>query len=387
MLIPANSYATLRQQPWRWVDLRSPAEFARDHIPGALNVPLFDDEQRALVGTLYKKESPQSALGAGLNFVEQRIPLLLTELLGRQVDQEEWQDRFEDLSAAIEAGTNLLELESVEPSPSPTASPSLAIYCWRGGMRSRSVAALLQALGVPVMLLEGGYKGYRSWVMEKFTHLELPPLVVLRGPTGVGKTAILAELEKRQVNSTLCLESLAAHRSSVLGAVGKEPVSQPMFDSLLLLRLMELGADPIFIEGESRKVGDVILPDCLWQAMERGSQVQLRAETVTRVQNLMDDYLSSDNAVEAICAQLPFLEGRIGKKWVGELESWLREGRAAEVTEVLLERYYDPLYAHGDKSRSWCSSLKVESPSLMEELFTLRQQSAIHHSGEPPRLG
>lgn len=369
------------------MDLRSPAEFARDHLPGALNVPLFDDAQRALVGTLYKKESPQSALDAGLNFVEQRIPRLLTALLGRSVDQAEWQSRFKDLSSAIENGTNLLELEIVEPSPIPTNSLPLAIYCWRGGMRSRSVAALLQALGVPVLLLEGGYKSYRNWVLEGLAQIELPPLVVLRGPTGVGKTAILAELEKRQVNSTLCLESLADHRSSVLGAVGKEPVSQPMFDSLLLLRLMELGAGPIFVEGESRKVGDVILPDCLWQAMERGSQVQLKAETATRVQNLMDDYLSSDNAIEAICAQLPFLEGRIGKKWVGELESWLREGRAAEVTEVLLERYYDPLYAHGDKSRSWCSSLKVESPTLMEELFTLSQRLAIRHSGESPRLG
>lgn len=369
------------------MDLRSPAEFARDHIPGALNVPLFDDEQRALVGTLYRKDSPQSALGVGLNFVEQRIPLLLTQLLGHAVDQQEWQGRFKDLGTAIEAGTNLLELQTVEPSPSPPESSPLAIYCWRGGMRSRSVAALLQALGVPVMLLEGGYKGYRSWVMEEFTRLQLPPLVVLRGPTGVGKTAILAELENRQANSTLCLESLAAHRSSVLGAVGKKPVSQPMFDSLLLLRLSELDADPIFVEGESRKVGDVILPDYLWQAMEQGSQVQLRAETATRVKNLMEDYLSSDNAIEAICAQLPFLEGRIGKKWVGELESWLRQGRAAEVTEVLLERYYDPLYAHSDKSRSWCCSLKVESPTLIEELFALRQRPAIRHSSGAPRLG
>lgn len=369
------------------MDLRSPAEFARDHIPGALNVPLFDDEQRALVGTLYKKESPQSALDAGLSFVEQRIPRLLTALLGRSVDQEEWQDRFQDLSAAIESGTDLLELERVEPAPTSSDTLPLAIYCWRGGMRSRSVAALLQALGVPVMLLEGGYKGYRTWVLDEFKQMQLPPLVVLRGPTGVGKTAILADLENHQANSTLCLETLAAHRSSVLGAVGKKPVSQPMFDSLLQLRLSELGPGPIFIEGESRKVGDVILPDCLWHAMGQGIQVQLQAQTATRVKNLMDDYLSSDNAIEAICAQLPFLEGRIGKKWVGELEAWLRAGRAADVTEVLLERYYDPLYAHGDKSRSWCASLKVESPTLIEELFALLPQSAIRHSGDAPRLG
>jgi len=121
-------------------------------------------------------------------------------------------------------------------------------------------------------------------------------------------------------------------------------------------------------------VGDVILPDRLWQAMEQGRQVQLHALTTTRVSNLMADYLSSENAVEAICAHLPFLEGRIGKKWTGELESWLREGRAADVTQVLLERYYDPLYAHGDKSRNWCSTLQVESPTLLADLFDLLQQ-------------
>lgn len=387
MLIPANRYERLRQQPWRWVDLRSPAEFARDHIPGALNVPLFDDEQRALVGTLYKKESPQSALGAGLGFVEQRIPKLLAALLGRPVKEEEWQGRFQDLSTAIESGRSLLELETVEPPRSPMEPLPLAIYCWRGGMRSRSVAALLQALGMPVMLLEGGYKSYRMWALDRFQQLQLPPLIVLRGPTGVGKTAILAKLEQRQANSTLCLESLAAHRSSVLGAVGKQPVSQPLFDSRLLLRLSELGDGPIFIEGESRKVGDVILPSCLWRAMEHGAQVQLKAQMATRVRNLMDDYLSSDNAIEAICAQLPFLEGRIGKKWVGQLEAWLREGRAADVTEVLLQRYYDPLYAHSDKTRSWHASLEVESATLMDDLFALLQHPPIQPSCDAPRIG
>jgi tRNA 2-selenouridine synthase len=381
MRIPANDYDTLHQHAWRWVDLRSPAEFARDHVPSAVNVPLFDDQQREIVGTLYKKESPKVAFDAGLAFVEERLPRLLEALLGHALDPSEWQPRFQDLGARIGEGANVLELENSSGIETSAEMPTLALYCWRGGMRSRSVAALLQALGLPAMLLEGGYKSYRTWVREQLAELQPPEITVLRGPTGVGKTLILAQLEAEQPQSTLCLESLADHRSSVLGAVGKAPVSQPMFDSLLVQRLEELRGRPFFVEGESRKVGDVILPEKLWLAMESGQQVQLQAQTQTRVRNLMDDYLATSGAIDAICAHLPFLEGRIGKKWTGQLETWLREGRAAEVTEVLLERYYDPLYAHSDKRRSWCSTLQVESPSLLEDLFALLGASSKSHPG------
>lgn len=381
MRIPANDYATLCQRPWRWVDLRSPAEFARDHVPSAVNVPLFDDQQREIVGTLYKKESPQSAFNTGLAFVEERLPRLLEALLGKPLDSSEWRPRFKDLGARLGSGANVLELDRSSEIETSAETPTLALYCWRGGMRSRSVAALLQALGLRVILMEGGYKNYRSWVRAQLEEMQRPDLTVLRGPTGVGKTLILAQLEDRRPNSTLCLESLADHRSSVLGAVGKAPVSQPMFDSLLVQRLQTLSDRPLFIEGESRKVGDVILPEKLWQSMESGQQVQLQATTETRVRNLMNDYLAADGAIDAICAHLPFLEGRIGKKWTGQLELWLREGRAAEVTEVLLERYYDPLYAHSDMCRSWCSTLQVESPSLLEDLFSVLQAPRESHSG------
>lgn len=381
MRIPANDYDTLRQHAWRWVDLRSPGEFARDHVPSAVNVPLFDDQQREIVGTLYKKESPQSAFDTGLAFVEESLPRLLEALFGHPLNPKQWLPRFQDLGARIGAGANVLELDNSAQIEASTEGPTLALYCWRGGMRSRSVAALLKALGLSVMLLEGGYKNYRTWVRAQLAEMEPLDLTVLRGPTGVGKTLILAQLEQRRPQSTLCLEGLADHRSSVLGAIGKVPVSQPRFDSQLVARLQALSGQPFFVEGESRKVGDVILPEKLWLAMEAGRQVQLQATTDTRVRNLMDDYLAADGAIEAICSHLPFLEGRIGKKWTGQLESWLREGRAAEVTEVLLERYYDPLYAHSDKRRSWCSTLQVESPSLLEDLLGLLDTPRKSHSG------
>ena len=381
MRIPANDYATLSQSPWRWVDLRSPAEFSRDHVPTARNIPLFDDEQRAIVGTLYKKESPRRAFDAGLSIVEQRLPHILQVFFGHPVEVTEWRERFVELSTRLGAGIGQLELDHSAMIETSAAHPALALYCWRGGMRSRSVAALLQALGLPVMLLEGGYKNYRTWVRAQLASQPIAPPIVLRGPTGVGKTAILAQLEKRRPRSTLCLESLASHRSSVLGAIGKVPVSQPRFDSLLLQRLQQLGSRTFYVEGESRKVGDAVLPERLWLAMESGRQVLLQAKLGTRVENLIHDYLATEGAIEAICAHLPFLEGRIGKKWTGQLANWLRDGRAADVAKVLLERYYDPLYAHSDKCRNWCSTLEVESPTLLADLL------AVLDSPQPSRLG
>ena len=372
MHIPCLPFAATRiLQKLRWVDLRSPGEFARDHIPGATNVPLFDDAQRAAVGTLYKQVSKGSAFDQGLAFAESSMPGMLSELLGRKIEVTEWQPCFEELGKHLRGGQEGVALTAELPSKTPT----LALYCWRGGMRSRSVTALLQALGEPVLLLEGGYKGYRNWVLAQTEQLSVPPLIVLRGPTGVGKTEILARLEQELPGSTLCLESLAQHRSSILGAVGKHPVSQPTFDTRLLQRIAEMGPGPWFVEGESRKVGDVILPVRLFEAMEKAQHWRLDAQTETRVRNLMDDYLTSVDSVDAIREQLPMLERRIGQKWVGQLDQWMEEGRAAEVTEVLLERYYDPLYAHSDDQRAWSAKFSVEAPDLIAEM--LRERASI----------
>ena len=380
MHIPALSYAETRShRGLRWVDLRSPAEFAHDHLPGAISVPLFDDAQRAVVGTLYHQDSQESAYDQGLAFAESAMPDLLSQMLGRSVAEAEWRRGFGEIGEKLRSGQEAVGFSREAPPP----GPRLALYCWRGGMRSRSVAALVQAMGEPVLLLEGGYKAYRGWVRDQIEQLEVQPVVVLRGPTGVGKTEILARVESASPGTTLCLESLAQHRSSILGAVGKEPVSQPAFETRLLERLGEMGPGPWFVEGESRKVGDVILPAKLYQAMESGVQWLLQATTETRVRNLMEDYLADDGAVEAIRAKLPFLEGRIGPKWVGQLDAWMAEGRAAEVTEVLLERYYDPLYAHSDRRRAWSARFQVEAPDLIDDLLTERAAIAVC----PPGFG
>jgi len=376
MRLPCLTAADLGDYPQlRWVDLRSPAEFAQDHLPGAINLPLFHDEQRAIVGTLYHKVSPDAAYQRGLEMVEARLPQLLEHLSGEAVAEERWRPRFRTLAGELQGGQEAVRLEPVHAAPK---NQSLALYCWRGGMRSRSMAALLQQLEIPALLLEGGYKSYRHQVRLQMEQLgerlatRQQTLIILRGPTGVGKTAILAALEARAPGTTLCLESLAQHRSSILGAVGREPVSQTMFESRLLARLAELTHGPVFVEGESRKVGDVILPAALYQAMEEGVQIRLGAQEQTRVDNLMADYLHTPGASQEIAARLPFLEKRLGPTWTGRLGEWLAAGREAEVTAVLLERYYDPLYAHSDARRSWSDSLEVESPQLLEQLLSWR---------------
>jgi tRNA 2-selenouridine synthase len=378
MRLPCLPAAALEEYPdLPWVDLRSPAEFARDHVPGALNLPLFSDEQRAIVGTLYHKESPDAAYEHGLAVVEKRLPQLLAHLHGAPVAEEEWLPRFRGLAQDLAVGQEAVQLEALT---TPPKNKTIGLYCWRGGMRSRSMAALLHQLGLPVVLLEGGYKSYRQRVLARLEGLPARleahrPLLLLRGPTGVGKTAILAQLEAQVPGSTLCLESLARHRSSILGAVGKQPVSQALFEGRLLSRLEELAPGPVFVEGESRKVGDVILPEALYQAMEEGVQLRLGADEATRVRNLMDDYMATPGAAEEIAARLPFLEKRLGPTWTGRLGEWLAEGRAAEVTAVLLERYYDPLYAHSDRRRSWADTLQVEDADLLPRLLAWRTRA------------
>jgi tRNA 2-selenouridine synthase len=356
----------------RKVDLRSPSEFARDHVRGAWNVPLFDDDQRAVVGTLYKQESPDAAFEHGLEMVQKKLGDLLASILGYPIAADDLRQRFDELATRLKAGVSAVTLEPL----ADVGGATLAVYCWRGGMRSRSVAALLLALGIEnVVLVQGGYKDYRQWVRNSLELISYAhSFIILRGPTGVGKTQILHQLEKELPGSTIDLEGLAQHRSSVLGAVGLEPVSKPEFDSRLLERLSELGPRPWFVEGESRKVGDVEIPPTFFLGMEDGAHVRLEASMGYRTALLAREYLATSHHVEQLADQLQFLEKRLGAKWVGRLREWLAAGRWQEVAEVLLERWYDPRYGHHDERRTWLARFDASSSSLIADLSALRSK-------------
>lgn len=364
MSIPRLTYDEARLlRGARWVDLRSPSEHARDAIPGAVNVPLFDDAERALIGTLYKQVSPEAAYAQGLALVTPRLEELV-----------------EAVNTVPHTTGGIRPMVCGTVLGDAARDAGLVLYCWRGGMRSRSVAELMRGRGRRVSVLDGGYKSYRSWVMLRLAAWPPPgpsPFVMISGATGTGKTLLLQELEAAAPGSTLDLEACAGHRSSILGAVGRRPASQPAFESRIAARLDRLGAPPWFVEAESRKVGDAIVPDALWRAMRSGHVVELSAEPATRVRILVEDYLASPGAAEQIGARLPFLENRLGPTWSGRLLALHAAGRFDEVAALLLEHYYDPLYRHSARDLAPpCMELAREDPRGVERLLALRARLA-----------
>lgn len=388
MRIPALAYDDARRlRGARWVDLRSPAEHARDRIPGAVNAPLLDDQQRALVGALYKQVSPDAAYDRGLDFAAAGMPELLLRTLGHEVPRAEWEPRFTELALSLRAGSTSVLTERVNSLPDEDAGTVL-VHCWRGGMRSRSVAALLQSIGRRVALLDGGYKAYRSWIVAELASWPPPgpsPFLVISGATGTGKTLLLRALEAAAPGTVLDLEDLAQHRSSILGGVGKSPVSQAAFESRLVARLDALGPPPWFIEAESRKVGDVILPPALWAAMRAGFVIELSARTATRVRILVEDYLERPSNVAEIAERLPFLEQRLGADWSGRLSALLAAGRPEEIAALLLEHYYDPLYRHSSADLLPGMELATEDPARVERLLELRARRTERSTMAPSR--
>lgn len=351
------------------VDLRSPGEFAEDHLPGARSLPLFDDLERALIGTLYKQHSPEAAFSEGLKLAQGRIAELVAAIAaaaGRSLDAGQAIERMRALGAggqrALEGRLETARVESLPPGP-------LVLHCWRGGLRSQAVVALLQCLGLPAILLEGGYRSWRQRVSAQLAAARWPRAFVLRGLTGVGKTLVLREIERQRPGSTVDLEALARHRSSILGRVGLEPLSQKAFDAGLARRfeagfLSGPGGPWFAVEGESRKVGDVTQPETLWQALGAGVAIELVAPTAVRVHNLLQDYLEHPQAREQLAAPLRFIEQRLGRARLGSgLVELLEAGREAELVELLLEHYYDPLYRHSEAGQVYRTRIDSSDPS------------------------
>ena len=346
------------------VDLRAPGEFAEDHVPGAVNVPLFDDVGRALIGTLYARASPEAAFARARELVGGHLGALVAAVCDA-ADERVPTDALDALFAEMTAG-GLADLEAALPlAPSGLPERPVVLHCWRGGMRSRSVVALMRALGLSRAVgLEGGYKGYRREVLRELDLWRAPPTYVLRGLTGVGKTLVLRELEALRPRWTIDLEGIAGHRSSILGRVGLAPVTQKTFESGLAARLRAGFPGPVVFEGESRKVGDAIIPESMWAAMGAGTSIELVASTASRVRVLMDDYLADERRRAELREALPFLEERLGPKtWAGRLTGLLDARRDAELAELLLEHYYDPLYRHSEARHDYAVTIASDDPA------------------------
>ncbi|HUR27853.1 MAG TPA: hypothetical protein VM509_06685, partial [Planctomycetota bacterium] len=274
-----------------------------------------------------------------------------------------------DLADRLDAWT-AGSIEALDRSLAPTPCSTLperplVLHCWRGGLRSRSVTSFVRALGLErAVALDGGYKAYRVWVRAELDLWDAPPMFVLRGLTGVGKTLVLRELERLRPGWTLDLEELAGHRGSVLGGVGLEPCTQKTFETRILARLSRGFPGRCVVEGEGRKVGDSLLPPRVWSALDAGTNLELTASPERRAQVLLGDYLALESNRGAIAAELPFIEQRLGSvKYAGVLSGLFASGRDRELVELLLERYYDPLYRRSEKNRLYAARFDAEDPA------------------------
>ncbi|WP_171206623.1 tRNA 2-selenouridine(34) synthase MnmH [Ruegeria sp. HKCCA0235A] len=300
------------------IDVRSPAEFAEDHLPGAINLPVLNNEERARVGTMYVQESPFLArkLGAALVFrnAANHIEQHLSHHEGR------WRP---------------------------------LIYCWRGGQRSGSFTWMLQQIGWRADVIEGGYRTYRRLVNAYLYDDPLPHrLVALDGYTGTAKTELLALLQARGVQ-VLDLEALANHRGSLLGERPGGQPSQKAFESALAGVLCAMNTvRPVVIEAESSKIGSLILPPSLWNALCAAPRVNITAPLEARAAYLVqayDDILSDGDRLRDRLSPLRFHRGHeVVDGWMQLIEA----GQKQVLTQALMEQHYDPAYAKSRRSRS-----------------------------------
>ncbi len=294
-----------------FIDTRTPKEFKHDHLPGAINLPILSNEERAIIGTLFKQVSREKAIEKGMEFFSPKLPDFL-KTISEYKDQE------------------------------------IIIYCWRGGMRSRTVVALFEALGYNVKQLEYGHKAYRAYVRAKLDSFQLKPtLVVLSGLTCTGKTDILHLFE-----NSLDLEGLAQHRGSLYGSLNLQPNSQIRFENLLLKKLQELNHyEFLYVEGESRRIGDLIIPPSVWKAMVNGVQIKITRDLNLRAEACVKEYFK-DN-VEEIISITRRLWKVIGKENKELVLTHLNNQEYFEASKILLEKYYDPLYQNTLNKRTF----------------------------------
>lgn len=303
------------------VDVRTPLEYAEDHLPGAVNVPLLSNDERVEIGILYKQQGPQPARVRGLELTAHRFPAMVAEI------------------CAAAAGRPIL------------------VYCWRGGLRSRTVVTILQLTGHDAVQLQGGYKAYRHGVEEYFARFTPPaPLIVIHGMTGTGKTEFLLRLDPAHF-TVIDLEGLACHRGSAFGSLGlSQELSQKRFDTLLWDAFRRAPTDrPIVLEGESRRIGRINLPGTLYDVMRQSIKVWAHASIETRVGRLMAEYALPQyrqGMAEALERIKPKLGGERYQEILGYLETW----DMPRFMEGLISHYYDKLYY---RTREWTEDLSL----------------------------
>ena len=341
------------------IDVRSPSEYAHAHIPGAVNLPLFSDEERKQVGTTYKQVSRETAIKIGLEYFGPKMKPLV-ESVEQLVDEN--------------------NKTSVEPGTSP--SKKVFVYCWRGGMRSGAVSWLLNLYGFKVYTLIGGYKTFRKYVLEIF---EQPyQFKILGGFTGSGKTLVLNQL-KNNGETVIDLENLAAHKGSAFGNI--ELLQQPtqeMFENNLALELLKKsapvnarknGSPAIWLEDESQRIGNLNLPNALWNSIRNSPVYFLEIDFEKRLDHICKEYGSFDPA--RLAEATLRIHKRLGPNETKKTLGFLEQGNIREAFSILLN-YYDKHYLKGFHNRTDlgklltilpCNEVTPANSRLLETLY------------------
>ncbi len=296
---------------YRFIDTRTAEEFSEFHIPGAYNVPLFTSEERKEVSKVYYERGEKEARLYALELVGPKLYLIVRKV--KEIKEKEGK---------------------------------VVVYCWRGGLRSLAVAAICTLAGVNVPRLIGGYRAFRQYIMERMAEiLKNKKLVVLYGPTGCGKTRIIRILREKGY-PVIDLEELAGHRGSVFGGIGLQQPSQKMFDALLWQELERLKDSPcILVEGESRKIGKLFIPEPFWEAMQKGEKIYIELPLKERVCISMEDYGVDKFPPEVYLEALSRIKKILGDEKYREIKKFIEERKYPEAVSELMVNYYDKLYA------------------------------------------
>lgn len=326
MFVPVE-YEELLGADYVFIDVRSPEEYKSETINGAVNIPVFNDEERKEIGTIYTQKSVEEAKRMGINVVSQKLPKIYDEVM---------------------------ELYNQKK--------KLVFFCARGGMRSGAITMLLNSLGINVIKLKGGYKGYRKFISSKLPKLnDEVEYIVLHGNTGVGKTEILKQLELSGYD-VLDLEQAANHRGSLLGNVGLgNQVSQKQFESNIYHRLEKVKDKYVFVEAESKRIGRVFVPDYIHNKMKSGKHIFVDADIEFRSDLIIKEYIKDEKCIEEILNCLDRLSKYISEKNIKRYKEMILNSDYKAVVEELMIKYYDPMYMNTSNKYEYDLKIRVKN--------------------------